>query len=207
MPFKKLDTSLKDVLEHLNIETATPFQKKAIPKIKSGANVFAVGPDGCGKTTALIINTLHVLNNSVAGDNPRALIFVKDKAAALQLEEDFNRFIKQMDLRIFCVYDEQNRAKQRDSIYYGVDIVIATPKRLLLLYHLNGINLNDLKLLIIADAHLLPKENFAADIIRIPESLGKCQYVVFSNVYNEKLESLKDSFMEVSQLVEEKQAT
>jgi superfamily II DNA/RNA helicase len=201
MPFKKLTTPLKEVLEHLKFETATPFQQKAIPKIKSGANVFGIGPDGCGKTTTLIINTLHVLNNSVAGDNPRALIFVKDKTAALQLEEDFNRFIKQLDLRIFCVSEEQNRANQRDTIYYGVDIVIATPKRLLLLYHLNGINLNDLKLMAIEDAHLLPKENFAADIIRIPESLGKCQYLVFSNEFTDRIAGLQDSFMEHSVVI------
>ncbi|MCB0381583.1 MAG: DEAD/DEAH box helicase, partial [Flavobacteriales bacterium] len=134
-------------------------------------------------------------------DNPRALIFVKDKAAALQLEEAFNTFITQMDLSIFCVYDEQNRENQRDTIYYGVDIVIATPKRLLLLYHLNGINLNDLKLMIIEDAHLLPKQNFAADIIRIPESLNKCQYLVFSNEYTDRIAGLKDSYMEHSVVV------
>ncbi len=202
MPFKKLTTPLQDVLEHLNFETATPFQQKAIPKIKSGANVFAIGPDGCGKTTTLIINTIQTLSKTPSGDNPRALIFVKDKAAALELEEAFNTFIAQMELSIFCVYDEQNRAKQRDTIYYGVDIVIATPKRLLLLYHLNGINLNDLKLMIIEDAHLLPKQNFAADILRIPESLNKCQYLVFSNEYTDRIAGLKDSYMEHSTVVE-----
>lgn len=204
MPFKKLNPQIKEVLEHLKFETATPFQQKAIPKIKSGVNVFAVGPDGCGKTTALIINTLQLLSNSPSGDNPRALIFVKDKAAALQLEADFKQFTQPMELSTYCVFEEHNRATQRDDIYYGVDIVIATSKRLLLLYHLNGINLNDLKLLVIEDAHLLPKQNFAADIIRIPESLTKCQYLVFSNEYNERIASLKDSFMAHSQVVQVK---
>ena len=201
MPFKKLNTPLKDVLEFLEIEEATPFQKKFIPKIKSGANIFAVADDGDGKTTSLIINTLQKLKSQPIGDNPRALIFVKDKKSALDLEEKFNRFIKQMDLRFYSVYEKQNREKQRDAIYIGMDIVITTPKRLLKLYHLNGINFGDLQLLIIADANLLPQEAFAIDIIRVTESLPHCQFVVFSTNYNNKLDSLRDSFMVNAQLV------
>ena len=201
MPFKKLNTPLKDVLEHLKFEEATPFQKMVIPRIKGGANVFAVGGEGSGKTTALIINTLQKLKSTASGDNPRALIFVKDKKAALELEEEFNRFIQQMDLRVCCVYEEGDKEKQRDTIYYGVDIVIATPLRLNKLYHLNGINLTDLNLLIIEDANIFRKENFASDIIRITESLPRCQFLVFSTEYDDKLKSLKNSFMEISQVI------
>jgi superfamily II DNA/RNA helicase len=202
MPFKKLNTPLKDVLEHLGIEDATAFQKKAIPKIKSGTDLFVIGEDGCGKTTTLIINTLQKLKSQPDGDNPRALIFVKDKKSALALEEEFKRFTQQMDLRIYSVYEEQNREKQRDAIYLGMDIVIGTQKRLHKLYHLNGLNLGDLKILAIADANLLPQESFATEIIRITESLPRCQFLVFSNTYNKKLETLRNSFMENAQLVE-----
>jgi superfamily II DNA/RNA helicase len=195
MPFKKLKPLLKDILEHLNIEEATPFQKSVIPKIKSGANVFAVAPENSGKTTALILTTLQKLKDYEEHDNPRVLIFVKDKVSALALEEKFEVYIKHMDLTTYSVYEEQNLQVQKDIIYEGIDIVIGTARRLAKLYLMNGINLNDMNTLVIEDANLLPRIDFAADIVRISESFPKCQYIVFSTDYDEKLKSLRNSFM------------
>ncbi|MBL4593254.1 MAG: DEAD/DEAH box helicase [Flavobacteriales bacterium] len=195
MPFKKLKPLLKDILEHLNIEEATPFQKSVIPKIKSGANVFGVAPENSGKTTALILTTLQKLKDYEEHDNPRVLIFVKDKVSALALEEKFEVFVKHMNLKTYSVYEEKAVQVQKDIIYEGVDIVIGTARRLNKLYLMNGINLNDMNTLIIEDANVLPRIDFAADIVRISESFPKCQYIVFSTDYDEKLKSLKNSFM------------
>ena len=203
MPFKKLKPLLKDILEHLNIEEATPFQKNAIPKIKSGANVFAVAPENSGKTTSIILTTLQKLKDYEDHDNPRVLVFVKDKLAALALEEKFEVFIKHMNLKTYSVYEEQTIQAQKDIIYEGVDIVIGTAKRLNKLYLMNGINLNDMNTLIIEDANELPRIDFAADIVRISESFPKCQYIVFSTEYDEKLKSLKNSFMANAVLIKE----
>ena len=68
---------------------------------------------------------------------------------------------------------------------------------------MNGINLNDMTTVIIEDANFLPRIDFAKDIVRISEAFEKCQYVVFSNVYDEKLKLLKNSFMYNGVLVEE----
>lgn len=195
MPFKKLKPLLKDILEHLNMEEATPFQKSVIPKIKSGANVFAIGPENSGKTTTLILTTLQKIKDYEKHDNPRVLVFVKDKATALALQEKFEVFTQHMNLTIYSVYQEQDVQVQKDTIYEGVDIVIGTARRLTKLYLMNGINLNDMNMLIIEDANLLPRIDFAADIVRISESFPKCQYIVFSTDYDEKLKSLRNSFM------------
>lgn len=195
MPFKKLKPLLKDVLEHLNIEEATSFQKSVIPKIKSGANVFAVGSENSGKTTTLILTVLQKLKDYEEHDNPRVLVFVKDKDSALALEEKFEVFTKHMNLSTYSVYEEKAIQIQKDIIYEGVDIVIGTAKRLNKLYLMNGINLNDMNTIIIEDANVLPRIDFAADIVRISESFPKCQYIVFSTDYDEKLISLKKSFM------------
>ena len=203
MPFKKLKPLLKDILEPQNITAATPFQKKVIPKIKSGANVFAVASDGSGKTTTIILTTLQKLKDYEEHDNPRVLIFVKDKISALALEEKFEPFIKHMNLKTYSVYEEQLEQAQKDIIYEGVDIVIGTAKRLNKLYLMNGINLNNLTTLIIEDANLLPRIDFGKDIVRISESFPKCQYIVFSTDYDEKLKSLKNSFMANAVLVKE----
>ena len=61
MSFKKLNPSLKESLSGLGMESPTPFQKKILPRIKSGANVFGIAPEGAGKTTALVIGTIQKL--------------------------------------------------------------------------------------------------------------------------------------------------
>ncbi len=200
MPFKKLIPPLLDRIEQLGYEDPTPFQDIAIAKIKSGANTFATGPKGAGKTTTLIINTLQKLKFSAKGDNPRALIFVKDRNAAKDLEEKFKLFIKGSDLRLFCVFEEGNLDHQKDAVYIGMDIVIATPKRLNKLYFLNGINLTQLEMIIVEDAEFLVGKSFHTDIDRITESV-KCQHIVFAEKYDEKLKRLKELFMKVSQVV------
>lgn len=201
MPFRKLNTPLKEALERLEIETPTPFQKKSISKIKSGANFYGIAPDGAGKTTAMIISTIQKLNSEAYMDAPRALIYVKDKEAALELEEKFKVFTRYMDLRIYCAYDEQNIDHQKDDIYYGVDIVIATPSRLNKLFSITGVHLGELQLLIIDDADALLKRTFNNDIYRISQSITKCQYLIFANSFDEKLEKLQDTYMTNAQFV------
>ena len=200
MSFKKLIPSIVDTLSALGCEEPTALQTKAIPKIKSGTNIFVTGPKDSGKTTTLIINTIQQLKGRAIGDNPRALIFVKDRNAAKYLEERFSAFINKTDLRMFCVFEEGDVEHQKDAIYIGMDIVIATPKRLSKLYFLNGVNLTQLQMIVVEDAEFLVGKSFHTDIDRISESV-KCQHVVFAEKYDDKLNRLKELFMEVSQVV------
>lgn len=202
MSFKKLNIPLKESLERLGFQEPTPFQKNTLPKVKGGANIFGIAPTGSGKTSAMIINTMQKLKSEAFDDSPRALIFVKDKKAALNLENDFKAFTRGTDLRVYTVYEEQNIDHQKDDIYYGADIVIATPKRLSKLYHINGIHLGELQLLIIEDAEFLAKNNLHADIVRLSESINKCQYLIFSDKYYPKFDKFKNAFMSNSQLIE-----
>jgi len=202
MSFKKLNIPLKESLERLGFTSPTPFQAKALPKIKGGADIFGIAPKGSGKSTAMIINTMQKLKSEAFDDSPRALIFVKDKKAAIELEDEFKKFTRGTDLRVYTVYDEQGIDHQKDDIYYGVDIIIATPKRLNKLYHINGIHLGELQLLIIEDAEFLITNSLHADIARLTESITKCQYLVFSDKYYPKFDRLKSSFMFNAQLID-----
>ena len=195
MSFKKLNIPLKEALKKLEIESPLPFQKQILPKIKSGRDLFIVAPEGAGKTTALVISTIHKLESAAFEDAPRALIFVQDKEAALALEEEFNKFTKYMDLRVYSAYDAPAIDKQKDDIYDGVDIVIATPKKLFKLFKITGINVSQLKILAVEDAEFLTKNSDYNDLIRIPQHITKCQYLVFASTMNPKIERLKDSFM------------
>jgi len=204
MPFKKLIEPLKEALIRKGFQEPLPFQKRILSKIKGGASVFGIGPDDCGKTTTLIISVIQKLKGKAFEDAPRILIFVKDKQAALNLELEFNAYKNRTDLRIYCAYDEHDIDTQRDEIYNGVDIVIATPKRLSKLFYLNGINLNRLQMLIVEDAEFLFRNNNFGEVSRIPESISKCQYVIFSTKFDARFERWQNSFMFNSQIVKVK---
>jgi len=202
MPFKKLEPQLLENLSSNGFEEPTEFQKMAISKIKSGADVFGIGPTGCGKTTTIIINSIHKLKAKPVGDNPRVLIFVKDKKAVEDLALAFEKLIYHTGLRIVTVNEEHNLEKQKDTIYLGSDIVIATPKRLSKLYFLNGINLTQLQLLIVEDSEFIIRNDFHTTIDRISESLTKCQHLVFSDKKGNSITKLKPLFMKRAHFVE-----
>lgn len=204
MSFKKLIQPLKDSLENKGFNEPLPFQKLILPKIKGGASLFCIAPKGSGKTTGIVLSVIQKLKGEAFQDAPRVLIFVKDKQAALDLEMEFNTYLRGCDLRIYCAYDEKNIDQQRNEIYDGTDIVISTPKRLNKLYYLNGINLNKLQMFIIEDSEFLLGNNNFAEIARTPESIGKCQYLIFSTLYDARFDRWKDSFMYNAQLIESK---
>jgi len=204
MPFKKLIQSLKDTLENKGFNEPLAFQKSILSKIKGGASLFCIAPLGAGKTTSIILSVVQKLKGEAFEDAPRALILVKDKQAALDLELEFNTFLRGTDLRVYCAYDEKSIDTQREEIYVGVDIVIATPKRLNKIFFLNGINLNKLQMFIIEDAEFLFRNNNLAEITRTPESIGKCQYLVFSTTFDNRFERWRESFMYNAQVVKSK---
>ena len=202
MPFKKLIKTLKKTLEAKGFEEPLPFQQKILSKIKGGASMFAIAPEGSGKTTSIVLSVIQKLNGRAFEDAPRALIFVKDKQAALDLQEEFSVFTESTDLRVYCAYEEKNIDDQRDAIYYGTDIVIATPKTLHKIFFLNGINVNKLQMFIVEDAEFLLGNRSFSEVTRIPESIDKCQYLVFGQKFDKRFENWQKTFMYNSQIIE-----
>ncbi|WP_166961279.1 DEAD/DEAH box helicase [Yeosuana marina] len=201
MPFKKLIEPLKNALTQNAITKPKPLQKAILSKIKGGHSLFVIAPNDSGKTTSIVISIINKLKNAFE-DAPRALIFVKDKQAALDLADLFNTYKKGTDLRVYCAYDEHNIELQREEIYLGTDIVIATPKRLNKIFYLNGINLNKLQMFVIEDAEFLFRNNNFADVSRTPESIERCQYLIFSNKFDTRFERWQDSFMSNAQIID-----
>lgn len=201
MSFKKLNPVLKERIEEQGFDEPLPFQKTILPKLKSGANVYGIAPKGSGKTTALIIAIIHKLKAVAVEDSPRALVMVKDKQAALYLKEQFEIFTKGTDLRLYCAYEEYDIDKQREEVYYGVDILIVTPKRLNRLYYMNSLHLGELQIFALEDAEFLIRNNYHDDVLRVTESLQKCQYVIFAEIMHQRYKRLQDSFMYNSQIV------
>ncbi|CDF78420.1 DEAD/DEAH box helicase [Formosa agariphila KMM 3901] len=195
MSFKKILPVLKETLDHLEFDGPTPLQKKVLSTIKSGANVFGIGAEGSGKSTAIVLSVIQKLKGEAVGDAPRAIVLVKDKAEALALKEKFEVFSSGTDLRVYCIYDEHKIEAQRDEIYVGTDILIATVKRLNKLYFLNSIHLADVQLICIEDAQFLIRQKTYDEVCRLAESVDKCQYVVFADAFDSRLTRFEEAFM------------
>ena len=201
MSFKKLDQTFKERLKEFDIEAPTEFQKNTLSKIKGGLNLIGIGPLGSGKSTAIIISVVQKLKTQSNDDAPRALIMVKDKEAALELEAAFKKLLWGTDLLMCTVYEEQKIHVQQDELYEGVDIVITTSKRLSKLYFLNSINLNKLEMFFIDDAELLFTNTALGDLDRLTQSLTKCQYIIFAEKYDKRYDKMLESFMFNAQVV------
>lgn len=200
MSFKKIIEPLKDNLKRNGITEPNALQIEILSKIKGGKDLFVIAPNNTGKTTSIVFSVINKLKNEFE-DAPRALIFVKDKEAALYLADLFNVYKRGTDLRVYCAYEEHNIELQREELYLGTDIVIATPKRLNRIFYLNGINLNKLQMCIVEDAEFLFRNNNFAEVTRTPESIGRCQYLIFSENFDSRFERWQDTFMNLAEII------
>lgn len=202
MSFKKLHSHLLEALERLSIESLTSFQKNAIPVIKSGVNAFCIAPKDSGKTTTLILTTLHKLKCEAIGDAPRALVIVENKSKVLELYDAFLEYTKYSSIRVYASYEQLHIDVQKSEIYMGIDVLITTPKTLHKLFLSNGVSISELKICSIEDANfLIPHSEYTA-LITTTESIKKCQYVLYAENLHPKLRNLEEYFMERARHIE-----
>lgn len=201
MSFKKLHPELLERLEQHQILEPTSFQKKAIPVIKSGSSAFCTAADGSGKTTTLILTTLQKIGFKTEGNAPRAVVIVENKTKALELYEAFLNYTKYSDIRVYVGYEELHIDIQKSEIFEGVDILISTPKTMNRLFLFNGVSTSQVKLFSIDDADFLLQKTDSSAILSVTQSLGKCQYVLYSETMPPKLKRFESYFMERAKFV------
>lgn len=203
MAFKKLNPHLLERLTALAIEKPTSLQKKSIPVIKSGANVYCYGPKESGKTTALILTTLQKLQCKAEGNAPRAVVVVENKEKVLELYDKFFEYTKYTDMRLYASYKELHKDIQKSEIFEGIDVLITTPTTLHKLFLLNGVSTSQLKICSIDDGDFLIQKSDYTAMVTVSQSIRKCQYVLYAEKLSPKLERFEDFFMERAQYVSE----
>jgi superfamily II DNA/RNA helicase len=201
MPFTKLHPDIQEKLADLEITTPTPLQIKCIPVIKSGANAYCTGPKDSGKTTTLILTTLHKLKCRTVGKQPRAIVIVENKERALELREAFISHLKYNALRVYAGYEQLHIDVQKSEIFMGVDILISTPKSLNKLFLSNGVSTSELMIVSIDDAEFLYQQSAYAALLSIDQFIKKCQYVVYSEKITPKLKRFESFFMDYSKKI------
>ncbi len=169
-------------------------QSLSMPKIKSGGDLFIIGPEGCGKSTAINMGIIQQLKAEFE-KTPRAIIIVKDKEAAFAMDKQFEMLAKETSLRSLIVYDGGKLTYQKDMIYEGIDLLITTAKRLGELLNNTGVALVNLKMLIVDDAEILIKKPQHSIIHRVADAVEKVQVIISANVWHSKFDDLSERVM------------
>lgn len=195
MPFiKKLLPEINQALEENKIELPINNQKPCISHIKSGRDLICVGNEGSGKTTTMVISVIQQLKKAI-NDVPRALIIVKDKDTLDATKKLFDNLAIHTDLRIYHVIGGTKLEKIRDKIYFGSDIVIGTPDSLNELYSFSGLNLNDLKILVLDDADEVLRRDAIAKVDRLSETISKVQRLLFCSETTDSIWRFAEEYM------------
>lgn len=194
MFLKKLRENLNVALEEVGLVKANLVQKKTIGQIKSGIDLICLADENTGRTTAIVVSVIQVLECAVA-DVPRAVIVVSDKEKGLEMKALFDSICEDMDLRINTVLGGEKPIELRDKIYVGTDVIIGTAKFLCELYSNSGINLNDLKLFVVDDANFVMKHEITSQLDRFADSIPRCQQVIFSSKMTDRIERYEEKYM------------
>ena len=195
MPFKKLHSEIKEVLESLKISTPTSFQSKSIAAIKSGANIFCIAPENSGKTTTLILTTMQKLKCEEIGTAPRAIILVGDNEKAKALYETFVTYTRRTSLRVYVCDEKLHIDMLKSEIFEGSDVLIGTTKIMNKLFLVNGVNTSQLKMMCTDDAGFLNQQTPLTAMMAITQSITKCQFVIYSDKMHPFLKKFESYFM------------
>ncbi|MCE3296152.1 MAG: box helicase domain protein [Crocinitomicaceae bacterium] len=145
----------------------------------------------------IALNTLYLIDKIQADETellPRALVFCSDIDTCFELEAIINSLAKFSGLVTLVTHDKGKKIQQRNDLYSGCDIVIGNARRICELYFQNGINLKNLKLISIIDANTIVAGGGLTPIMRLKESIIKCQKLVFYSEDNAKIETLLQDF-------------
>ncbi|HJU20346.1 MAG TPA: DEAD/DEAH box helicase [Stellaceae bacterium] len=146
----------------------TPIQAQAIPHLMAGRDVLGVAQTGTGKTAAFALPILHRLSyRPEGGRGPRALVLTPTRELAIQIGESFDTYGRHLKLRSAVVFGGVGRQPQIDALARGIDILVATPGRLLDLCAQKSLRFDRLSVLVLDEADRMLDMGFLPDVQRI----------------------------------------
>ena len=187
---------LKAVAE-AGYSTPTPIQEKAIPIVLMGRDVLGCAQTGTGKTASFTLPMIEILASGQAKARmPRSLILEPTRELAAQVAENFEKYGKHHRLSMALLIGGTSMADQTAALDKGVDVLIATPGRLLDLFERGGLLLNDVRTLVIDEADRMLDMGFIPDVERIVSLIPKIrQTLFFSATMPPAIRKLADAFL------------
>ena len=177
--------------------TATPIQEKAIPYVLMARDVLGVAQTGTGKTASFVLPMIDILAQGRARARmPRSLILEPTRELAAQVAENFTKYGKYNKLEMALLIGGERFDEQVKQLEKGVDVLIATPGRLIDLIERGNILLADTKLLVIDEADRMLDMGFIPDVERIVGYLPQMrQTLFFSATMAKEIRRLADAFL------------
>ena len=170
-----LDAKLLQGVDDAGFERCTPIQEQSLPEALEGKDLIAQSQTGTGKTAVFI---LTIFNRLLAdtGEKPKgplALVMAPTRELAVQLDSEAKRLGKHIPLRSVALYGGVEYDKQISALKGGVELVVATPGRMIDLYKSKHFSLNNIEIFIIDEADRMFDMGFAPDIRYIANKLPK----------------------------------
>jgi ATP-dependent RNA helicase RhlE len=198
----KLSKQIRMALDEAGFEKPTEIQHQVFSPVRSGKDIIGIAQTGTGKTLAYLMPILMKLNFA-KGMDPRALIVVPTRELVLQVCETIELLTPYMDIRALGVYGGVNINTQKEKVYDGVDILVATPGRLMDIFMTRVLKMTQIKTLVIDEADkmmdlgFMPQLNAIFDIL--PE---KHQNLLFSATFSDTVAKMSDDFLFLPERIE-----
>ena len=188
-----LSDTLLQAVKQTGYTSPTPIQERAIPEILAGRDVMAAAQTGTGKTAGFTLPLLQLISGrpNRTRNSFRALILTPTRELAAQIEDSIQTYGAQENLRYGVVFGGVNLNPQKKTLNRGLDILVATPGRLLDLYQQKCIDFRDVEVLILDEADRMLDMGFIRDIKKIMALLPKQrQNLMFSATFSDEIRVL-----------------
>ncbi|MFQ3196706.1 MAG: ATP-dependent RNA helicase RhlE [Paraglaciecola sp.] len=198
------DELLKTVAEQ-GYTTASPIQIKAIPVVLSRRDVMAVAHTGTGKTAGFTLPIVQLLSDGPdsQAQSVRALVITPTRELAAQVAQSVQNYSRHMNIRSAAVFGGVRIEPQISQLESGLDVLVATPGRLIDLYNQQAINFDQLEILVLDEADRMLDLGFIDDIRRIQMLLPvKRQTLMFSATFSKEIKSLAKGMLNNPLLIE-----
>lgn len=201
------DELVRAVLAH-GYSSPTPIQRQGIPAVLDGGDLLGGAQTGTGKTAGFVLPMLQRLMLAPVAKRgnatlPRALILAPTRELAAQVEESVRIYGKFLPLTSTCIFGGVNINPQITAMRRGVDIVVATPGRLLDLHQQRAIDLSAVQILVLDEADRMLDMGFIHDIKKVLAVLPpKRQNLLFSATFSDEIKALTDRLLNNPRMIE-----
>ena len=180
--------------------TPTPIQAKAIPQVLSGGDLLAGAQTGTGKTAGFTLPILHILSQKTLSDlgkgRPRCQMLTPTRELAAQIEESVKTYGKYLTLTSTVIFGGVNINPQISRLKKPLDILVATPGRLLDLANQKAVDLSGVEILVLDEADRMLDMGFIRDIKKVLALLPKArQNLLFSATFSDEIKTLADGLL------------
>ncbi len=192
-----LSQGLQDMLSEIGYQHPTPIQGQIIPHILAGKDVLGCAQTGTGKTASFTLPMIDILSKGRARARmPRSLVLIPTRELAMQVQKNFETYSQKTSLKQALLIGGSGFSEQEKLLEKGVDVLIATPGRLLDLHQRGKIMLHDIKIFVLDEADRMLDMGFMPDIEQLIKILPpKRQTLLFSATMPPEIRKLAQNLL------------